>query len=274
MFTDAHCHPFDLVQVFPHAEEDRRQFGVTVAASACDLEEFEHNDSLVHKAAEDNAAEILPCFAVHPQLPAMETADGSRIAKEKIEDLITILHNLSTAGRLAAIGECGFDLYNTAFKETELVQEWLFEEHLKTALHYDLPVIIHARRAMHKIFASIKSLAKCKAVVFHSWSGTYEEGQALLRRGVNAYFSFGNAILNGHKRAMRCCALFDAQRLLTETDAPFQPQRRKDISYWTDLPLIIETAVVIRSQAQSNVTDSKELELVIEKNFFNVFAPR
>jgi TatD DNase family protein len=272
MLTDAHCHPFDLVQVFPHAEEERRQFGVTAAANACDLEEFEHNDSLARKAVGDNAPAILPCFAVHPQLPAMETADGSRIAKEKIEDLITILHNLSTAGKLAAIGECGFDLYNSVFKETELIQDLLFEEHLKTALHYDLTVIIHARRAMHKIFSSIKSLTRCKAVVFHSWSGTYEEGQALLRRGVNAYFSFGNAILNGHKRAMRCCALFTAQRLLTETDAPFQPQKGKDISYWTDLPLIIETAAALRHEAQSNVTDAKELELIIEKNFFNVFA--
>jgi TatD DNase family protein len=274
MFTDAHCHPFDLAQVFPYAEEKRRQLGVTVAASACDLEEFEHNDSLARKAAEDNAAEILPCFAVHPQILAIKTAGGGHIAKEKIEDLIITLHNLSISGKLAAVGECGFDLYNTAFKETELIQDWLFEEHIKTALYYDLPVIIHARRAMHKIFASIKSLAKCKAVVFHSWSGTYEEGQTLLRRGVNAYFSFGNAILNGHKRAMRCCALFEAQRLLTETDAPFQPQKGKDISYWMDLPLIIETAAELRREAQSNVTDSKELELIIEKIFFNVFASR
>jgi TatD DNase family protein len=272
MLTDAHCHPFDLAQVLPNNEEERRRLGVAAAASACDLEEFEHNDELARKAAADNAAVILPCFAVHPQLPAVN-ADGSQVTKERLENLLTTLRDLSADGKLAAVGECGFDLYNAAFKETEPVQDWLFEEQLKTALRYDLPVIIHARKAMHKIFASIKSLAKCKAVAFHSWSGTYEEGQTLLRRGVNAYFSFGNVILNGHKRAMRCCALFAAQRLLTETDAPFQPQRGKDFSRWADIPLIIKTAAALRSEAQSSVTDAKELEAVIEKNFFDVFAP-
>ena len=273
MLTDAHCHPFDLVQVFPRLEEERRRLGVTIAASACDLEEFEHNVELARNAAADKAAAILPCFAVHPQLPAVKTAAGNKTAKEEMESLINTLNDFSAGGKLAAVGECGFDLYDAAFKETESVQDWLFEEHLKTAIRCELPLVIHARKATRKIFANVKNLAKCRAVVFHSWSGTYEEGLSLLRLRVNAYFSFGNIILNGHKRAIRCCALFEAQRLLTETDAPFQPRKGKNFSCWADIPLIIKTAADLRREAQSNITNEEELESTIEKNFFDVFAP-
>jgi len=262
MLTDAHCHPFDLAHVFPQAEEERRRLGVIAASSACDMEEFTHNEGLAKKAAVEGAAPLLPCFAVHPQLPA---GGGG---KPKSDELVATLFKLADEGRIAAIGECGFDLYNEEFRETEKIQEYLFVRHLEIALRYELPVVIHARRAMHKIFANAKILSKCRAVVFHSWSGTLEEGQALLRRGINAYFSFGNTVLNGHKKAMRCCALFPAERLLTETDAPFQPVRGQGFSQWADLHVIIKAAAAFRGK------DAKELEAQIEANFCAAFGKK
>ncbi len=266
MLTDAHCHPFDLVSRFPQMEEERRRLGVLAAASAYGIEEFVFNEKLASAAAEDKAPALFPCFAIHPQLPAIikkEIAVNKKHFKFS-EDLDT-LEKLAAAGRLAAAGECGFDLYNAEFKETESAQDEIFAAHLETALRYELPLVLHVRRAMHKIFAEAKTLAKCKAVVFHSWQGTFEEGEALLRRGVNAYFSFGNAILLNHKQAIRCCAFLPAERLLTETDAPYQPARGKSFSQWADLPAIIETAAVMRNE------DAKKLEARIENNFRAVF---
>jgi TatD DNase family protein len=267
MFTDTHCHPFDLVNHFPQFEKERRNLGVLTVTSACDLEEFSYNEKLAYKAAIKGAAPVFPCFAIHPQMTA-EMRDQRLENKEQLE----IIEKLAFEGRLAGIGECGYDLFNAAFKETEVVQDKLFSAHLEIALHYDLPVIIHVRRAMHKIFAAIKTLARCKAVIFHSWSGTFEEGNTLLRRGVNAYFSFGNTILNGHKKAKYCCSLFPAQRLLTETDAPFQPRRGQVFSQCADLPLIIEEAASLRREAASPINDAKELEAQIETNFKNIFT--
>lgn len=258
MLTDAHCHPFDLLRVFPQAEGERQRLGVIAAASACDFEEFAHNEYLRHKAAEKEAALLLPCFAVHPQ-----AADNEKKARSS-EQLI-LLEELAAAGRIAAVGECGFDLYNAAFRETEKMQDSIFASHLETALRRSLPLILHVRRAIHKIFAVTKDLAKCKAVIFHSWPGTFEEGQSLLRRGVNAYFSFGNTVLNGHKQAMRSCALFPAERLLTETDAPFQPAQKESFSQWSNLPRIIKAAADLRS------VNEKELETQIEANFRKTF---
>jgi TatD DNase family protein len=267
MLTDAHSHPFDLIRVYPEAEEERRRLNVLAVASSCDLEEFSYIEGLAGKAAGDGAAAVLPCFAVHPQMPAVTAVNGKKIAKNKVKKCLETLQELAAEGRISIVGECGYDLYNAQFKETEAAQDGIFAVHMEVALRYGLPVVIHARRAMHKIFAAVAALKKCKAVIFHSWSGTLDEGGALLRRGVNAYFSFGNIIRLNHRQAMRCCARFPAERLLLETDAPFQAPRGREFSHWTDLPSVIETVSALRFEAAS----AEELESQIETNFHAAF---
>jgi TatD DNase family protein len=254
MLTDAHCHPFNLKEHFPSAEDERRKLGVMCAASATMREEFVYCEQL------NNGPwfNILPCFAVHPQMPvAMGNA---------VQDSLSALETLAAEGRLSAVGETGFDLYNAAFRETETIQDELFMAHIETALRYDLPLVLHVRRAMHKIFAHSGKLKKCRSVIFHSWPGTMGEGESLLKRGINVFFSFGNAIMLNHREAMRCCALFPRERLLTETDAPFQPLRGKNFSCYADLGRILESMAALRNE------DGPTLENIIEHNFRGAFG--
>jgi TatD DNase family protein len=237
------------------------------AASASDMREFEYNETISHNARTETAPPLLPCFALHPQLPLVRAANGNGL-----QDGLAALESLAGQGRLAAIGETGFDLYNAAFRETEQTQDELFAVHLETALRYDLPLVIHARRAMHKIFAGIAAVKKCRAVVFHSWPGTVGEGDSLLKRGVNAYISFGTTVMLNHREALRCCAAFPPERLLTETDAPYQPPRGKKYSSWEDLPRILETLAMLRREAGSPGNEPAELENIIEANFRAVFG--
>ncbi|MDR0876709.1 MAG: TatD family hydrolase, partial [Treponema sp.] len=241
MFTDAHCHPFDLARILPAAEEDRRRLGVISAASSTTREEFEYNEALAVKARAEDAPLLLPCFAVHPQLPAaLKGEDAGNDLRFSAH--LEFLETLAREGRLAAVGETGFDLYNASFRETEAVQDELFAAHLEIALRYDLPLVLHVRRAMHKIFAHKKNLKKCRSVIFHSWPGTAGEGTSLLKSGINVYFSFGAVIGLNHKEAIRCCTVFPQEHLLTETDAPYQSLRGKAFSCWGDLPAILKTA--------------------------------
>jgi TatD DNase family protein len=252
-------------------EQERRRLGVIAAASSYNTEEFTHNENLAHNAAAENAAPLLLCFGVHPQLPAVKKKEGNPFTETDLNDSVTLLQNIAEAGKIAAIGECGFDLYNSEFKETEKTQDALFAAHLEIAVKYGLPVVLHVRRAMHKIFAAEKELSKCKAVIFHSWSGTLEEARSLLRRGINAYFSFGNTIMLNHKQAIHCCSSLPIERLLTETDAPFQPRRSEKLSTWADLPLILMAAAELRSESGGKI-EVGELERRIEENFRNAFA--
>jgi len=286
MLTDAHCHPFDMTSFFPEFETERRRLGVIAAASACFKHDFAHNEDLSRNAVLENAPALLPCFGIHPQIfkirnqQIAENREQRIITRELLKgsdeefdfnSMLEALELLASEKRIAAVGECGFDLFNIAFRETEALQNHFFAAQLEIAFRYELPIVLHVRRAIHKIFAISSLLAKCKAVVFHSWGGTFEEAHALLKHGVNAYFSFGNTIMLNHKHAIRSCALLPADRLLTETDAPYQPRRGEAFSQWADLPLILETAASVRNEA-GNKTSKEELEILIEDNFMEVFG--
>ena len=267
--TDAHCHPWDLLEYLPDAEAERRETGTAVAASSWNREEFEYHEGLARKAREDGAPPVFCCFALHPQLSGGESFSYAAG--------LELLSSLAAEGRLDAVGETGFDLYDARFRTGETIQDEMFASHLETALQHDLPMVLHVRRAMHKVFSFTKELKKLPAVVFHSWPGTLGEGEALLRRGINAYFSFGSVILKNHKSAMACAALLPSDRILLETDAPYQPLplvlgRGKTFSSWRDLDAICRGIAALRKEASSSCSTAGELEQITGGNFFRVFS--
>ena len=272
MASDAHAHPLDLLERFPRAEEERRRLGVACAASAWNPSEFEAQERIALEARRDGAAPVVLCFAVHPQLPA--SRDGGEGQRFDTAELLQTLEKLAAEKRIAAVGETGFDLYNGSYRDTEKEQEELFRRHLDVALEWKLPIVLHVRRAMHKVFAWSKELKALPAVVFHSYPGTFAEGEALLRRGINAYFSFGTTIILNHRAAMDSCARLPLERLLTETDAPYQPLRGRPFSSWADLPAIISGAATLRREAGRAGGDGAELEAALDRNFRQVYCGR
>jgi TatD DNase family protein len=259
MPCDAHVHLKDLLELEPDAENVRRRLGIAATASAWNREEFTFQRELAAAALRDGAPPLFLCFAVHPQAPARSVTEASRSvtglagpdggigdSRSGIPDSVAALAEYAAAGELAAVGETGFDLFDENYRATEVEQERLFALHLDIALQYGLPLVLHVRRAMHKIFPHTKALQKLPAVVFHSWPGSPGEGFSFLRRGINAFFSFGTAIMLNHKNAIRSCAAFPADRILFETAAPFQPPRGKRHSSFGDLPAIIRAAADYR----------------------------
>jgi TatD DNase family protein len=295
MACDAHAHPYDLLRYFPEAEEERRRLNIACAASAWNREQFEYHERLARMAGTvpamspplEPAAPVMPpspllepaapvepvppvvlCFAVHPQLPASFPGDFRKEADRSL----ALLENLAEEGRLHAIGETGFDLYNAAFRDSEAVQDELFAAHLELALRRGLPLVLHIRRAMHKVFVHSKALKRLPAVIFHSYQGTAGEGESLLRRGINGFFSFGTPIVLNHKEAIRVCAALPAERLLLETDAPYQGLRGASFSRWADLAVVLRGAAAIRREAGNFHGAEAELEAVVDRNFYRAFG--
>jgi TatD DNase family protein len=261
--TDAHCHPWDLLDFVKCAEEERRETGTAAAASAWNCEQFEYHEDLRKKARKDGAPPLFCCFALHPQLSVVREFSLSR----GIEHLFSF----AVESRLDAVGETGFDLYDKEFKAVESIQDEMFTSHLDVALHWDLPMILHLRKAMHKIFPFMPQLKKLPAVVFHSWPGTRDEAEAILKKGINAYFSFGAAVLKNHKDAIASARILPSDRVLLETDAPYQPLREKEYSTWRDLSQVCTCIAGLRKEAGSPCSSQEELEEQTTKNFFQVF---
>ena len=121
------------------------------------------------------------------------------------------------------IGEIGLDKFSDKEKATFDNQLEFFKRQLALAKNFNLPVILHIRKAMNELFLFNETLAKLPAVIFHSYSGSSNEANHLLKKEINAYFSFGTALLNGHKKAIKTLKEIPINRILSETDAPYQP---------------------------------------------------
>ena len=272
MASDAHAHPLDLLELYPQAEEERRSLHIACAASSCTKEEFLFNEKIAAAAKEEKTAPVFPCFAIHPQLPAYIKKETPACSTADFKDPLDLLSALAAENRIAAVGECGFDLYSQQYKETETIQHELFAVHLEIAQQYNLPVVLHVRRAMHKIFPFVKTLKKLPAVIFHSWPGSPEEAFSMLRRDIHAYFSFGTTLLLNHKNAIRSFAALPVESLLLETDAPYQPLQGTEFSSWADMPAILEAAAKIRKEGKTKQgIETAELEEIVDRNFFGIF---
>ncbi len=204
---------------------------------------------------------MLLCFGVHPQLPR------NRELTLQTERLCRFLQELAERKRLDAIGETGFDHFDASYSLTSGVQKELFLLHLHTAMECQLPIVLHIRKAMDMVFCYAKELSSLPSVIFHSYSGTFREAGGLLKRKINAYFSFGTPIALNHKRAMEAAALLPCDRLLTETDAPYQPLRNRDFSSWKDIETVIQNMADLRRQNGSACRTFEEIEAQTDENF-------
>ena len=123
------------------------------------------------------------------------------------------------AADVAAVGECGIDLYTQELKSLLPAQLDVFEKQVALAVRYEKPLVVHCRRSIQYFFKYRAELRKLPSVIFHAFPGTLSECESLLENGLNAFFSFGKGVLRGGKKAAECVVNLPDNRLLLETDA-------------------------------------------------------
>jgi TatD DNase family protein len=123
------------------------------------------------------------------------------------------------APRPVAVGECGLDYFVEGLDRDD--QQFYFDAQLRLARELDLPVIVHARRAVDAVIASIRRVGKLRGVV-HSFSGSPEQARQLwdldFLLGLGGPVTYERA-----NRIRRVAASMPLEQLLLETDAPDQP---------------------------------------------------
>lgn len=121
--------------------------------------------------------------------------------------------------RPVAVGECGLDFHVEGLDPES--QRDYFQRQLELARDFDLPVIVHARRALQEVIATIRRIGKLRGVV-HSFSGSLEQASLLWKCGF--HLGIGGPVTYVRARRLRSIvATMPLQRLLLETDAPDQP---------------------------------------------------
>ena len=121
--------------------------------------------------------------------------------------------------RPVAVGECGLDFFVDGLDA--VAQQRYFDGQLALAREFDLPLIVHARRAVDAVIASIKRVGHLRGVV-HSFSGSPEQARQLW--GMGFLIGLGGPVTYERANRLRTLArTMPLEFLLLETDAPDQP---------------------------------------------------
>ena len=160
--------------------------------------------------------------------------------------------------RPCAIGECGLDFFLDGLDAQ--TQRHYFDGQLQLAKRFDLPLIVHARRAVEEVIARIKAVGGIRGVV-HSFAGSPEQAQQLWK--LDFMIGLGGPVTYPRANRLRgLAAQMPLQHLLLETDAPDQPdagirgQRNEPARLRTVLDCIAqlrgEPAEAIAAQTSAN----------------------
>ena len=226
------------------------------------IEEWEVVQTALHSAVpelvEGSHSKIRLSYGLHPQSAGWID----------VKQCTTFLEQLLQQNQLHAIGEAGFDYFSQEFRDHSALQEEMFNIQLELALQYNLPLVVHCRKANEKLFEYSKQLKKLPAVLFHSFMGMPNEAKSLIARGINGYFSFGKQVLNNNKKVIVCVKELPLDVLLAETDAPFQFLKGEQFTTLTDIKRVYDAFAGLRSE------DAETINKALCSNFNNLFSPK
>ncbi len=119
---------------------------------------------------------------------------------------------------------------------------------LRLAREFELPVIVHARRAVDAVIAAIKQIGGLRGVV-HSFSGSPEQARQLHQLGFLIGLG-GPLTYDRAQRLHRLVASMPLEQLLLETDAPDQPDAgiRGQRNEPARLPVILAAVARLRGE--------------------------
>ena len=267
-FIDSHCH-LDASEfgVDSDAMRDRaRRAGVDLCLiPAVDSNNFEVVQNLAHRFND------LYAFGIHPLY-----TPGA-----KDEDLQT-LRSLLAKGtnfphkdpRLVGVGEIGLD---GALKKLDWNRQiFFYEEQLKIAAQFNLPVVLHVRQSVDFVLKGLRK-HRVRGGIAHAFNGSLQQAAQFIEMGFK--LGFGGALT--YPRALHLRRLVrevPAQSIVLETDSPDivpvwryvnaqerargQVQGRNEPS---DLPRIAKEIAALRGESL------EELMTQSTNNFLSVF---
>ncbi|MFC5577669.1 TatD family hydrolase [Lysobacter niabensis] len=153
-------------------------------------------------------AGLFPAYGLHPMYLSAHRTEHLSQLREWLE-----------RERPVAVGECGLDYFIEGLDRD--AQAHYFEAQLQLAREFDLPVVVHARRAVDAVIAAIRKIGKLRGVI-HSYSGSVEQARQLWDLGFMVGLG-GPVTYDRANRLRGIAATMPLEYLLLETDAPDQP---------------------------------------------------
>jgi len=205
-FFDTHCHldasEFDADRDAVHARALAAGVVVQVVPAVT-------RDNFAAVAATcDRYPGCLPAWGLHPML----------IGAHRPEHLTDLRAQIETQ-RPVAVGEIGLDLF---VRELDYAtQEHFYVEQLKIARDYDLPVLLHGRRASDLLLKQLRRIP-VRSGIAHAFNGSRQQADAFIKLGFK--LGFGGAFTWPRANQLRRLAVeLPLEAIVLETDSPDIP---------------------------------------------------
>ena len=161
----------------------------------------------------ENTEGLYAALGLHPYfLAEHQDADIQALAEQ--------LQRYHLHPKLCAVGEIGLDFFLKDLDPAQQIR--LFEQQVALAAQFNLPLIIHSRRANAQVSAILKKAKLPRAGIIHAFSGSYEEALEYIKLGF--LLGFGGAAT--WPRATRLQAVLKRiplDSIVLETDSPDMP---------------------------------------------------
>lgn len=148
---------------------------------------------------------LYPALGLHPLFIEQHTDED-----------IALLDSYLQRTTVVAIGEIGLDYYvQDPDKDKQL---FLFEHQLALAEQYELPVILHVRKAHAQVLSCLKKYHLCGGIA-HAYNGSLEQAHEYIKLG----FKLGIGGVLTYERATKLRRLateLPVESIVLETDAP------------------------------------------------------
>jgi len=153
----------------------------------------------------------VPAYGIHPLY----------VDRARPEDLDALRATLRREPAVA-IGEIGLDRHDGDNGPRDDAQQlFYFVEQLKIAREFDLPVLLHVRKAIDPILKCLRE-NPVPGGIAHAFNGSREQAAAFIKLGFK--LGFGGAMtFTGSKRIRDLAATLPLDGIVLETDAPDIP---------------------------------------------------
>jgi TatD DNase family protein len=114
------------------------------------------------------------------------------------------------------IGEIGLDYFVPNLDND--TQQFFYNEQLKLAREFDLPVICHVRKSQDQVLKGLRRNQVHRGIA-HAFNGSFQQAQAFIDHGMHLGFG-GNVTFERSLQIRRLGAQLPLDALVVETDAP------------------------------------------------------
>ena len=206
MLIDTHCH-LDAAEF--DADRDVVQAAARAAGVGC----------IVVPAVEAASfAKTRQTVARDPGCVAAYGIHPLYVGQAAEEDL-AVLRQWLARERPVAVGEIGLDLYVADIDPAR--QEHFFVEQLRLARDFDLPVLLHVRRAVDAVLKQLRRF-KVRGGIAHAFNGSRQQADEFIKLGF--VLGFGGAMtFSGSTRIRELARQLPLESIVLETDAPDIP---------------------------------------------------